>query len=675
MNRPAIPFRASAFAAALVLGTVPAAAFAATSVKLGGNFPATTFTAGQQRHPDVAKNALGNFVVVWESQGQDGSGFGIFGQRFAVDGRKLGAEFLVDTLTAGNQSDPRVAMDAAGDFVVVWAGPDTSDLGVHARLFAADGTPRGAQFRVNPDTTGTQTQPDVAMDATGGFAVTWENFVGAADADVFVRRYDAAGVALDNGVRVNAAASGDQTGPSVAMDADGDLVVAWESVRHTAGTYTFDVEYRRFSSAGAARDATDQRVATTGNTFGPSAAMDATGDFVIAWHNEYFDALPHSYSIYARRYTADGAPIDAQPVVFATSAVPKVPRGLAMSATGEVVAAWDVFQGASSNVVFRMLAPDGSFRSGVLQANATPTGVHSAPMAAMDADGDFVVAWQVGTGTYSGNYDVLAQRFRNLEEIDLSVVQTDDPDWVKASNELHYTLDVANLTPPSTLDVPDGVRSAIGVANGVTLTDTLAAGTTFLSATGSGWTCTFASPDVTCRTRSPLAAGESMKPLTIAVTAPASPGTIVNHAVVSADQVDPDPANSTSDEPTLVRSCPDSRIRIASRSVATVAEGAGSVEIVVERVGGSCGPAEVSYTTANGTAHAGKDFTEAHGTLHWNDFELGEKIVTVAVRNDTRDEADEIFRVRLHDPVNAVVGHPANRPITILDDDEPPPPP
>jgi len=50
---------------------------------------ALVFVAGladAQRRPAVAKDADGSFVVVWDSAGQDGGFYGIFGQRFDSDG-------------------------------------------------------------------------------------------------------------------------------------------------------------------------------------------------------------------------------------------------------------------------------------------------------------------------------------------------------------------------------------------------------------------------------------------------------------------------------------------------------------------------------------------------------------------------------------------------------------
>jgi hypothetical protein len=82
-------------------------------------------------------DAAGDFVVVWRSGGQDGNGDGIFGQRFTSNGAKLGGEFQVNTYTTGNQDGPAVAMDAAGNFVVVWRseGQDGDGGGLFGQRF------------------------------------------------------------------------------------------------------------------------------------------------------------------------------------------------------------------------------------------------------------------------------------------------------------------------------------------------------------------------------------------------------------------------------------------------------------------------------------------------------------------------------------------------------------
>ena len=63
-------------------------------------------------------DADGDFVVTWSSHGQDGSGWGVYAQRYNAAGVTQGGEFRVNTTTANTQGSPTVAMDADGDFVV-----------------------------------------------------------------------------------------------------------------------------------------------------------------------------------------------------------------------------------------------------------------------------------------------------------------------------------------------------------------------------------------------------------------------------------------------------------------------------------------------------------------------------------------------------------------------------
>src|SRR5258706_415091 len=82
--------------------------------------PVNTTTVDDQDLPSVAMDAAGNFVVVWMSKNQDGSGKGIYGQRFNAVGTRIGGEFLINTTTLNNQDQPTVAMSSTGQFIVAW---------------------------------------------------------------------------------------------------------------------------------------------------------------------------------------------------------------------------------------------------------------------------------------------------------------------------------------------------------------------------------------------------------------------------------------------------------------------------------------------------------------------------------------------------------------------------
>src|SRR5262249_9194053 len=137
-----------------------------------------TFTTGRQSQPVVAADAAGDFVVAWQSYGQDGSYEGVYAQHYSADGIPLGGEFRVNAYTTSNQWEPAVGMDAAGDFVIAWAsfGQDGSDYGVFARRYSAAGAPLGGEFLVNSYTNSRQHLPSVAMDAAGDFVVAWTGY-------------------------------------------------------------------------------------------------------------------------------------------------------------------------------------------------------------------------------------------------------------------------------------------------------------------------------------------------------------------------------------------------------------------------------------------------------------------------------------------------------------------
>src|SRR2546423_1494815 len=89
-------------------------------VPVGGEFRVNSYTTSVQRSGKAAFDAAGDFVVVWQSSGQDGDGYGIYAQRYSSAGVPQGGEFRANTSTTGHQAGPAVAMDAAGDFVIAW---------------------------------------------------------------------------------------------------------------------------------------------------------------------------------------------------------------------------------------------------------------------------------------------------------------------------------------------------------------------------------------------------------------------------------------------------------------------------------------------------------------------------------------------------------------------------
>ncbi len=239
-----------------------------------------SFTTGDQISPVVAIDATGDYVAVWTSQGQDGSGGGLYAQRYNAAGIAQGGEFKVNSYTTSDQAAPSVAMDAAGDFVVTGQSryQDGSGYGVYAQRYNAAGTVQGGEFKVNTYSTGQQLFPAVGMDAAGDFVITWSsNGQDGSGYGVYAQRYNSSGAVQGGEFKVNTYTTSNQFSPSIAMDAAGDFVIAfaggdgcgrglrdrldefwpgWEQLRHLfAAIYRDGRSNRGVRVGGAARRA------------------------------------------------------------------------------------------------------------------------------------------------------------------------------------------------------------------------------------------------------------------------------------------------------------------------------------------------------------------------------------------------------------------------------------
>ena len=180
--------------------------------------------------PEVAAamNDAGDFVIVWRELEEGGRSTGIYARRYTAAGAAKGPGFRVSTQLGTTQMYAAAAMDAAGGFVVAWSSwaQDGSGYGVYAQRFDSAGAKAGSEFRVNAFTDGDQYDPSVAASDGGGFVVAWSNAM-QDGADVFARRYDASGASSGEEFLVNQTTEGLQFGPSLAALAAGGYVAAW----------------------------------------------------------------------------------------------------------------------------------------------------------------------------------------------------------------------------------------------------------------------------------------------------------------------------------------------------------------------------------------------------------------------------------------------------------------
>jgi hypothetical protein len=222
--------------------------------------------------------ADGSFVVasLHNVAGTYGSyGYQIWALRYDSAGAPVDI-IAVDAVSFAARSGVTVQGRSDQSFIVAWSGSGPGDdAGIFARRFNDAGTAMGAVFRVNFATAGSQTQPALAIDGEGGFLVGWRT-APASVGNIEARRFDADGEAIGLEFTVNAYLTGDQHSPSVAVNADGRFVLAWSSPS-AGGVQARLVE-------GAAAVGSEFAVGTQPG-IAPAVTARGPGDFVVVWED------------------------------------------------------------------------------------------------------------------------------------------------------------------------------------------------------------------------------------------------------------------------------------------------------------------------------------------------------------------------------------------------------
>lgn len=522
-------------AAVLALFTLPAPA--APGDPAGPEFIVNSSNTGAN-FVDVALDGDGNFVAVW--QGFDGNNSGAFLRRFAADGTALAPQAVAHgTAIAGFQGNPAVARAPGGNFVVVWQGAGGgASSSIFMRLFDAAGVALTAVTRVNPAGTDDHANADVAMAPDGSFVVVWQH--SAAASVLLGQRFDAAGAPQGAAVRLDSltTAGGTPANPAVAIDDDGAFAVVWDAPDGSgAGVWK-----RNFSEAGVAAGP-EARVndATAGEQHQPAIAMTGDGRSVVTWTHS---AASDQGDVRFQRFSAAGTPAGGETVASEPPSAAQFGSNVAMDGGGNFVVTFssngleDAADEFNEGIYGRRFLANGGPSGAQFHVNTSTESNQSNAQVGRNAAGAFVVVWESSHLSF-GRHPV-GQRFEGSPapaQVDLSIVINDIVDPVATGSGYSYDVRVTNN---------DALDTATNVTASVTGAEDLA-----LTAFSSGdWTCSGSGP-VDCSLGVPLAPG-TMTSFAVGATAPENSGEAVATASVEATEPDSNNANNHDSESTTV---------------------------------------------------------------------------------------------------------------------------
>lgn len=373
----------------------PAGAASLASVSAAATLPGSpefrvnVTTAGIQRSPSIAIDDAGNTMVVWGGE-QDGppGGLALYGRIYDALGNPRTGEFLVAEPTTGFLFTSKVAANRSGEFLVVW----DEDGRILARRFGGNGQPVGQQVRLNPAAAAAG-PPAIARRPQGGFIVVWTDVDG-------IR-----GLLLDEqgsppGAKIEVFPSTSQLGePHISVSSAGNFVVTW-----SAGSDFFfevDIWARRFGA-----DGHPQGDAILVNGVAPYQAGYQTGaipvalpdgSFTVVWETG-LEIRNSRLGVFSRFFAAGQPPADVVELNPPGNLPHLSTLALATDRLGRILLLWNGYAPEDEDGLFgRLLDSAGRPAGETFLANVFREQSQTEPALVATGAGDFVAVWASGT--------------------------------------------------------------------------------------------------------------------------------------------------------------------------------------------------------------------------------------------------------------------------------------
>ena len=382
---------------------------------------------GDPGHADPYITSLpnGGYVIAWTSVGQDGSGNGVFAQIYDSNDAKVGAEFQVNTHTNNGQLDPAISAFSDNKFIVVWTsnGQDGSMSGVYGQIFNSDGTKSGSEFLIPTNLGNAQYNQNVKVLSDGNALVTWESYhlhsSSGGGHEIFGQLISSSGSKIGSEFQINTVTAGGQNESQISELSNGNVIVAYESgapvgERNIRGQIIDASGTKVGSELTFSTSSTDQvEVAVAGLT---------GGGFVTTWQaaNQDGDGQGVYYRVFDNNGTALTGELLANTTISGDQTFPKV----ATLADGGFLLAWssDGQDGDDYGIFARKFSSSGDVVSDEFQVNTTATGLQKHVDLIQKANGDVVATW-ISNGQDGDSNGIFAQ-ILEVQSTNMSTLDT-----------------------------------------------------------------------------------------------------------------------------------------------------------------------------------------------------------------------------------------------------------
>jgi PKD domain len=272
---------------------------------------------------------------------------------------------------------PRIAVDARGDAIVVWASVGLSGWTIESAYRPAGRSWQRA-IALEPPQAGTAA-PDVVLDSAGNAVAAWASTSGSGWR--VHAAYRSSTGAWSAAVALSGPDPGGSVAPQLALAARNDVTAVWS---RSNGTSTVVEQATRTATTGSWSPATE--ISPSGpDALAPQIAFNTRGDEAIVWTSSDQSGLGVVAAI--RRAGKAWGP----PTVLASSVAGPFAPQIALDPRGDALAVWSHSTSGYSRVQAAGVPAGGSWSAA--RSLSRPGADALTPQVAMDDDGDGAVAW------------------------------------------------------------------------------------------------------------------------------------------------------------------------------------------------------------------------------------------------------------------------------------------
>jgi hypothetical protein len=339
----------------------------------------------------------GGFIVTWVADQtvdkRDSDGQGIYAQRYDKDGNPVSEKFQVNTHEISDQTDADVVGLSDGGYVVVWQSflQDGSGWGVYGQRYDENNNQVNGEFLINTTTEGHQISPEVTSLSNEGFVVTWVSENDTGMYDVYVQMYNQANEMVNTEILVNAYDEKDHKAPQITA-IDDKFIVTWQTSEEVGSS----VHTQIFTNDGV-KAGSNQAVARAGDGSeeNPFISTLGNGDYIVSWLSE----VEGGYNLMAQRYNMFGEATTLAPfqlnstLILDVDAIPEI-VGLKNDPNNGFVAIWTNLDSDDHGIYVRRFADDGrALTAETLVNEGHESANQTEPHITALRDGGYMTSW------------------------------------------------------------------------------------------------------------------------------------------------------------------------------------------------------------------------------------------------------------------------------------------